>query len=1095
METYKLWVAEQPPQAIVDVYRWATAHDPVLLRAMQRRQPTRDAMMLAAEDALLRHGEPSETVIGLIVMAATSGDPIAMTFGFPTSVTRLLGSIRDDRRRARMYTDLVHELAPSFGGEANRHVRRGGWPYLLCTAGSNAFIARDPVAAVQHSDEAWRYAEELPEDVRSAGGIVQIVRLYVSALCHWPEPRGPEWVDTMNIALDRVTVAREMISRFGPSAGVARGLAELGISEAHLWYVLRRKHVVPFHLAERRRLDALDQALTDLDIWLPEDEAEADTPTNSRLPSGRPIPQQLRAVVAHVLDKIATVTAELGLSQRSEEAVKLAIELCETPTQLADSLLNGIRADVNVEQRIHRFELLFRHLDAGHFDELNSRQRDRLSVRLASACLDLSKVLYRTKRPTAAWFWERQADALRRVDALRPDSAVTAASPVPQRAPQWDPPAAEDELDDDELDLSETAVIDDLTTGVDEPKSEQAVAHSAVDPRERLADAVRRQHVVAIVLNLMHLPKSGSPLTEVIETLTAVENWHPPERVSRTGRLKPTECSTPDEVERAALELADEFAVNYASWLRPQLLNNLARSAEVIKAGTARPAAQEAFVSAIRTGRWNEAVRAQQFLLADARQRGDGVAMADAVRAMSDLVQSAIISARGTADLIDIARAMTKASTSMACSLAKWGQPNLAFNTAISSLGALNRIFLDTPGLAEEFELAEQFSQRQPTADEQLLFLMRKRLTRPLPPVAQEPAETAEMAAAFGPSTSFVQLLGTAQGGYWALGHSVTPEGIRSWSVSLAVTSQYLDQLRRAVWFELRPTRRNARSVNALRKLYEVVVEPLQPHLGDTDDIVVIPHQGFAGLPVHAALGPEGHLIERHRVSYMPNLAKPAAAPAGLRRALVAGWDPEISAGVEAYAVTRQLKALGFEVAKPDKAARGRRELLEPDQRWHVVHIAAHGDFQSWPASMASRLRLSPSVAVTAGEWLRSGCRATFAFTNACSVGRHTPHAGDLNGFPLALRARGVVSEISALAPVPAVGGKQFAHLFYGGWAGQDSLTAYQQACLATIAAGGRPCDWAPYVHGGTPLPLDARSARPPHRRDGARAGRRWRKK
>lgn len=1069
-ETYESWVKEQAPDKIVDVYRWALDHDPMLLREMRRRQPTRDAILLAAAEALRRPAEPPATAIDLLVLAGTSGDPPFMPFSFPTSVSKVFQPIVDKQDRAEAYAELVRQLADYFGGEANRNLRRGGWPKLLRHAGASAFTAHDPASATQLLDEAWRYVDELPSGhIKSAMEIARIVRWYVSALCHLSNSPGRDWVDAMMMAQDRIAFAREVMSAHDRSVEVAQGLAELGISEAQLWYVLRRQRAVAFHEGEQRRLAALDQAMRDLDTWLPDDaEAGADTPTHGLLPSGKPIPQQLRRLVAHLMDKIAATTAELGLSERSSEAVARAIELSETPKQLLDSLLNALRTEVNTERRIRQFESLYRHIDAGELDKLSAWQRDRLAARLAAASVDLSKVLYLTKRPTAAWFWQQQADALQNRPVTLEDRPVERGGPIAEL------PDAPDALEDDELALPDAALTDEATPGVDDRKANQEATSTGQDPRERLERSLSQQHAVAIVLNLMKIAKSTSPLADVIETLAAVDGWQPPARIVSEGRLSPAECTSRDQVERAALELADEFAVNYASWLRPQLLNRLARNADVVEDGAASAAAHEAFSIAMHMGRWNEAVRAQRVLLANALQNGDDAGLGAAAEATCDVVRSAIISARGAADLIDLARWMTKASTAIACWLAKREHADLAFLAAIASLGALNRIFLDTPELAEEFELAEQFRNQSPSADEQLLSLMRKRLTQPLPPAAHEPVEAAETAAAFRPSTSFVQLLGAPHEGYWALGHSVTQGGTRAWAVPLEVDAGSLDRLRRAVWFELRPARRNRRSVGALTTLHKVIVAPLLPHLGEADDLVVIPHQGFAGLPVHAARGPDSHLIERHRVSYMPSLTKPAMMPSANRKALVAGWDPEISAGLEALGVTRQLRALGFEVARPKKAARGRQELLEPESRWHIIHIAAHGDFHPWPASMGSRLRLSRSVAVTAGEWLRSGCQATFAFTNACSVGRHTPHAGDLNGFPLALRARGVVSEIAALAPVPTAGGHRFAHIFYDNWRGQDSLTAYQQACRTTIADGGRPYDWAPYLHAGVPVSLGA---------------------
>ena len=47
-DTNKGWLADKSIDELVDVYRWAVEHDPALLRDMQHRQSTRDAILLAA---------------------------------------------------------------------------------------------------------------------------------------------------------------------------------------------------------------------------------------------------------------------------------------------------------------------------------------------------------------------------------------------------------------------------------------------------------------------------------------------------------------------------------------------------------------------------------------------------------------------------------------------------------------------------------------------------------------------------------------------------------------------------------------------------------------------------------------------------------------------------------------------------------------------------------------------------------------------------------------------------------------------------------------------------------------------------------------
>jgi len=116
-------------------------------------------------------------------------------------------------------------------------------------------------------------------------------------------------------------------------------------------------------------------------------------------------------------------------------------------------------------------------------------------------------------------------------------------------------------------------------------------------------------------------------------------------------------------------------------------------------------------------------------------------------------------------------------------------------------------------------------------------------------------------------------------------------------------------------------------------------------------------------------------------------------------------------------------------------------------------------------------------------------------FINACNVGRAVPHAGDVNGFPLALRIRGNIAEVSALCPVDSATAGPFAQAFYDRWADGNSLKAYHAACLDAIARGEPPATWAPYMHTGVPITLAPRTpAMPDARADGGRGRNRGRR-
>ncbi|MEU3050347.1 CHAT domain-containing protein [Streptomyces sp. NPDC006984] len=1056
--------------ALVDIYRWALEHDLPLHRELRRRAATRNTLMRAAADAWRNPGA-TDAAIELGTLAALCGDPPAMTFRFPIDLERMMRPVRDVTTRADCYARLVELLRDTFSGTRGAGLLRGGWVYLLADAGEAAFKALRPIEARDLLDEAWRYVDELPPDhVKSVKAIAHVATSYNGALCHSPAPWDEELVRKLGEALCRLEHAREVLRRQEPSVDIAAELLNVGLSVAQNWHMRRRREVAGWIDAETQRVAALDQAESDLWTWL--SASTADTAVSfSESSYTRRLPACLRSAAARMLLERADATRIIGEPGRATQAAHAALELSEKLHHVLDARLTLASIEPDTDRKISQYEVLFRDAHAGMFDELNDWQRGKAVGRLVDAADDLGNVLYRMKRPTAAWFWKRQARywaSARKGPATVDEAGIKGTVRGPDDLVV--PVTGEEDMEDD---------LFVLVSEEDVPEPGKGPGNQT----ERLKWNLRRQYVPGIVLSLMALSPAGRPMAELIPLIEQVDRWRPPRRGFRPGRLAPAECRTQEELVLAALEIADEFADGYARWLRPDLLNQLARSPGARLSIEARKSlAREAAKAATEIGRWRAAIRAQFVLLAIAEKNHDTAAVRTAATAIHDIVRRTLARAIGTADLIDIAHRVTTESTRLAGWLAGRGYDSLAFDTGHVGIGILHRMFLERPELAEEFELAEQYSQRTERADARLFVLMNERLATPRTPVTLGGFRPTDTATSHQPSAAFVQLMDTPDQGCWALGSCLSGPHPRTWAVRLKVTTASLGRLRDAAWHDLRDARRELRPTGTLRRLHREIIEPIKKHTADAANLVIIPHRGFAGIPVHAALGPNGYLIERCRVSYMPSLAQPTRKHPQAHRAIVGGWDPTIAAGVEAEEVHRQLRDLGIEVYRPPKAAQGRRDFLNADGRWAITHLAAHGEFRPWPTSMNSTLQLSESVLLTAGEWLREGCYSTFAFINACSVGRHAPHAGDLNGFPLALRARGTIAEVSALSPVPIAAARTFAQTFYASWPGRDSLAAYQQACQRTIAREAPPCDWAPYLHTGIPLENPASPAKKPRR-------------
>ncbi|WP_028804785.1 CHAT domain-containing protein [Streptomyces sp. 142MFCol3.1] len=1060
-DRFELWSGEFG-DALPEVCRWALSHDPALFESLRRQPATRAVLMdvaarrLRAERGSVRGDlEAAISVMALVPLCDQQG----LVPDFSVQVKQLLAKdVADAGVQARVWDRLVELLRPMVGQGRAMVGSRRGWPYLLTQAGTAMFRARRLADSYRLLEEAWPHVGELaPGRVGTAKAVGHMATMYMSTVCHLPAPWDEEWDGRVAEAARRLEQARELLVQHSPSEDVASALLNLGLSKAQSWYMLRRRGRVGWIDGETQRLAALQEAEQDMWGSLPPEAILADRDdghARSRLPA------RLRdAEVRLHLDSAAALYATGDHAQAMRSARK-ALELSSQLHHVLDAALTLARSEPKLPDKIAHWESLFRYAHEGELEGLNDWQREKTMRRLAQAADELGDVLYREKRSTAAWFWKRQAH-LWQPSADGPDHLA-------------------DEREDEDLAEAEFSAVGSAQTPVvgAKPVAEAPRQRGGgADPTVLLQDALRRQNIPGIVLVLMTWAASTDPLHEQLRVLHLVEQWRPPRRRPRPGRPPLDTCTTAEQAVRAALELADEFACIYTPWLRADLLNRLVRyPGQDLSVADRREIAGEAYEAAVTSGRWGQALRALQPLLGIAEHAGDVKAINTAVRQIHDIARRSLSEATGTADLIDLAHQVSKASLRLAGWLASHGHPQLAFETAHLSIGVVHRMCLDDAGLAEEFLLAEHFSRRTEEAGNRLFELMRTRLDTPRKKVVVPSARSAPGAA--GSSTVLVQLIETHNQGLWVLGRSPGKTACSYWAVKLKTTTASLMALREALWHDLRDSRRGRRGTGALARLHHEIVEPIAMHLTPATDLAVIPHRRFAGIPLHAAQGPDGYLIERLRVSYLPSAA-PQTPKMRADNALVGGWDPRIGAVDEGREVQAQLRALGFHVRRPRTAAQGRNDFLTPQGQWDITHVAAHGEFQPWPASTDSRLRLSENVSLTAGEWLSTGCRSTFVFVNACNVGRHAPHAGDLNGFPLALRARGTVTEVSALGPVPSDAARSFARRFYSLWPGRDSLTAYQETCQDAINRGAPPCDWAPYMHTGNGLHLPAPPAGP----------------
>lgn len=1040
--TFHWWLSQHRTD-LVALLHMAQAGDPNLLVALHGDERVR-RMLSELTHSLWQNARqhPDATAMDALVAWALCATTPRMSRGFSQLVAELMAAPSVGAAQAACYRELVGRLRNTFSLAANHSAHSPGWPDLLCNAATALDRAHDPIAATALADEAWRYRDQFPTGTTdNAKGLVRLAIVNGYAVSHLPRDRQSR--ELFDLVLDRLAVARTATASIDKPTELAKTLVDLAISESQVWYVLKRQDMVGTLTAAQRRVEVLSRA--EADMWRILSAANPDTVVGA-YPE---LPADLRVALTRLLSDLANVAKFAGHSAVAVRAARDARAITDKPHHRLNLRLTTARVVNSIDERLRQDESLLRDIHAGALDQLSEWQRRRFDTRLHSETTELVRDLHRAKKSTAAWFWHRQGQEW-----------ISEATPLPRAATPPEPgPSTSDEIGSAQSD--DTAML--VDTG------------SATSWLANVMDCLRRENVPGLVLCLMRAARGvDEPLARVIDGLTAADKWRPPRRRALTSDLVPEVCRTHGDAEIVALQLAAEFTESYVEYLSPRVRMSLAHN-------TALPWqdrwlwADRALRVSVASGRWLYALRALNLQLELAAERSDDRLVEQCVSEIQSIVRHWVVSATGTADLIDVTNKLLKRSTRTAALLASAGYARLAFDLARSAVGLISRIITEAPYLAAEFELAERRANgSEPHSDNRLFELMRDRILGRLHVSMPPECTMAEVAARYHAKVSFIQLLSTADLGCWALGWTRSDDGEEHWAARLPIDAAGLSELRATVWSQLRPARAG-RTNSALGIVDDEVVRFVRPFIKHSDDVVFVPHGGFGGLPLHAARGPHGYLIEHHRVGYLPNLDGRAVQPTLDAQALVAGWDPEIHAGVEAAELSATLAGLGLSVVRPPKAVEGRRMLLDSDGRWGLVHVAAHGHFRAWPESMGSRLALSSKISVAAGDWLRSGCRAQFVFINACSLGRHSPHAGDLNGFPLAIRARGAVTEVSALSPVPSLPARAFARLFYERWPGRDSLRAYQHACLEAIRRGTSPSGWAPYLHSGAPVRLPAR--------------------
>ncbi len=258
------------------------------------------------------------------------------------------------------------------------------------------------------------------------------------------------------------------------------------------------------------------------------------------------------------------------------------------------------------------------------------------------------------------------------------------------------------------------------------------------------------------------------------------------------------------------------------------------------------------------------------------------------------------------------------------------------------------------------------------------------------------------------------------------------------------------------------------RAAELARNLSAVLLEPLRPHLGEVQHLLLVPNGPLHRLPFAALPWDGGFLIQRFRLSSLSSASLLTALPPATSAAvphLVALADATPDAPLPEAAAEAQAIAQHFsepDIYLHDQARRDR--LLGQDLSGRILHLAVHGQ-ASTPDR--TRLRLSDGdLTYSDVTGLRLDA-APLVVLSACETGLGIQLSGDevvslANGF-ISAGARAIVS---SLWPVPDPETKQLMQTFYDHrLEGHAAALAAAQRTL--IAQSRDPYYWAGFVVGG----------------------------
>jgi len=265
-----------------------------------------------------------------------------------------------------------------------------------------------------------------------------------------------------------------------------------------------------------------------------------------------------------------------------------------------------------------------------------------------------------------------------------------------------------------------------------------------------------------------------------------------------------------------------------------------------------------------------------------------------------------------------------------------------------------------------------------------------------------------------------------------------------------------------------------------LRELYQDLLAPIASRIRDAEHLIFAPHDFLHHMPFHALLGPEGHVIDRHSVSYAPSATVfalcNARRPHFRNESLVLGLPDRLAPHIEVEARTAAAELAGAKLFLSGEATRKVLAELGPSCRF--IHIAAHGLFRR-DNPLFSAIRLGDSH-LTLMDLYRLPLSAELVTLSGCSTGLNVVVGGDeLLGLMRGLLLAGAHSVLASLWEVNDLSTTAFMKRFYSGLRHAPHKAAALQTAMRELRAEyPHPYYWAPFVLAGKYMSNESESVR-----------------